>query len=229
VLPIYDQAGIDFDYWTRCRRERAVYFLSRAKENQVLAWVASTAWDRTDPRNGGVMEDMRVKTRQGHALRLICYVDSLTGKVYEFLTNEPDSPPGMLVELYRWRWDIEKVFDVLKNKWGETKAWGTSLGSRTTQAQFLMLTHNRLRLYEQALEARHSVANHGEDRHWQQRLKSRMAAVAKAGKSLSTLRRQAGRATQYRVKFLRCLRAAIRNQLAEATAGLRLKTLYATL
>jgi hypothetical protein len=228
VLMIYDKAGIDFDYWKRCRRECALYFLSRAKENQVLEWVESTAWDHTDPRNGGVMEDMRVKTRQDHALRLICYRDPLTGKAYEFLTNEPDLPPGVLVELYRRRWDIEKVFDILKNKLGETKAWGTSLASRTTQAQFLMLTHNLLLLYEQALEERHGVANHGEDRRRLQRLKSRVAAVAKAGETLSTLRRRALRATQYSVKFLRWLRAAIREQLAETPAVLRLKTLYAS-
>ena len=85
------------------------------------------------------MEDLRVKTRAGHALRLICSVDPLTGKACEFPTNEPGLPPGVLVELYRRRGDIEKVFAALKNKLGETKAWATSPGSRTTQAQFLML------------------------------------------------------------------------------------------
>ena len=228
-LLIYDKAGIDFDYWNRCRQECAVYFLSRAKENQVLEWVASTTWDRTDPRNAGVEEDMRVKTRAGHALRLICYVDPVTGKAYEFLTNEPNLPPGVLVELYRRRWDIEKVFDALKNKLGETKAWGTSLGSRATQAQFLMLTHNLLLLYEQVLEQRHGVVNHAEDQRREKRLKQMVAAVAKAKESLSTLRRQARRATQHSVKFLRWLRAAIRDQLAEAPAVLRLKALYAQL
>ncbi len=34
VLLIYDKAGIDFDYWQRCRQECAVYFLSRA----ITAW-----------------------------------------------------------------------------------------------------------------------------------------------------------------------------------------------
>ena len=229
MLLIYDKAGIDFDYWKRCRQECAVYFLSRAKENQVLEWVESTTWDRTDPRHHGVVEDMRVKTRADHALRLICYVDPVTGKAYEFLTNEPDLPPGVLVELYRRRWDIEKVFDALKNKLGQTKAWATSLVSRATQAQFLMLTHNLLLLYEQVLEERHGVVNHGEDQRRRQRLKSMAAAVAQAKESLSTLRRQARQATQYSVKFLRWLRAAIRDQLAEAPAVLRLKALYATL
>ena len=195
----------------------------------MLAWVESTAWGRTDPRNHGVVEDLRVKTRESHALRLICYVDPVTGKAYEFLTNEPDLPPGVLVELYRRRWDLEKVFDALKNKLGETKAWATSMGARATQAQFLMLTHNLLLLYEQVLEQRHGVVNHGEDQRRRQRLKSMVAAAAKAKESLSTLRRQARRATQHSVKFLRWLRAAIRDQLAEATAVLRLKSLYATL
>lgn len=229
VLLLYDKPGLDFDYWKRCRQEWAVYFLSRAKENHVLEWVESRTWDRTDPRNHGVVEDLRVKTRAGHALRLICYVDPVTGKAYEFLTNEPDLPPGVLVELSRRRWDIEKVFDALKNKLGETKAWATSLGARATQAQFLMLTHNLLLLYEQGLEQRHGVSNHAEDQRRQQRLKTRVAVVAKAKASLSTLRRQARRATQCSVKFLRWLRAAIRDQLAEAPAVLRLKALYATL
>ena len=56
-----------------------------------------------------------------------------------------------------------------------------------------------------------------------------VAVVAKAKESLSTLRRQARRATQHSVKFLCWLRAAIRDQLAEAPAVLRLKALYATL
>jgi hypothetical protein len=37
VLIVYDRAGIDFDYWQRCRKECAVDFLSRLKENMVLA------------------------------------------------------------------------------------------------------------------------------------------------------------------------------------------------
>lgn len=54
VLVVYDKAGIDFDYWDRCRRECAVYFISRVKENMVFEWSADSAWDKSDPRNRGV-------------------------------------------------------------------------------------------------------------------------------------------------------------------------------
>jgi hypothetical protein len=229
VLLIYDKAGIDFDYWQRCRQECAVYFLSRAKENQVLEWVESTAWDRTDPRNRGVREDMRVKTRAGHRLRLICYVDPLTGKAYEFLTNEPDLPPGVLAELYRRRWDVEKVFDQIKNKLGETKAWATSLTAKQTQAQFLSLTHNLLLLYEQTLEQAHAVQNQPEDNRRQERMKACARTARQTGQPLSTLVLLARRATQRSVKFIRWLRAALREQLTEAAAIPRLKALYAQL
>jgi hypothetical protein len=229
TLLIYDRAGIDFDCWKRCRHECAIYFLSRTKSNTVLSWEERRTWDTSDPRNRGVQEDRWVKTRDGHSLRLIGYVDPVTGNAYEFLTNEPDLPPGVLAELYRRRWDVEKVFDELKNKLGEQKAWATSSAAKQTQAHLLTITHNLLLLYEQALAVRHEVQNHAEDQRRCERLKEHQQIARKNGQLLSTLVARAFSATQRSVKFIRWLREALRYQLAETTAVLRLKHLYATL
>jgi hypothetical protein len=229
TLLIYDRAGIDFGYWKRCRHECAIYFLSRTKSNTVLSWEERRPWDASDPRNRGVQEDMWVKTRDGHNLRLICYVDPVAGKAYEFLTNEPDLPPGVLAELYRRRWDVEKVFDELKNKLGEKQAWATSVEAKQTQAHFLTITHNLLLLYEQSLEVRHEVQNQAEDQRRRERKKEQQQIARKNGQPLSTLVARALSATQRSVKFIRWLRDALRYQLAETTAVLRLKQLYATL
>jgi len=229
VLIVYDKAGIDFDYWKRCRQECAVYFLSRMKENMVLEWEQSNDWDPSDPRHRGVKEDFRVRTRTGHVLRLICYIDPISGVAFEFLTNEMDLAPGVLVELYRRRWDVEKVFDELKNKLGQKKAWATSLVARTTQAHFVVLTHNLLLLYEQTLEARHQITNHSEDERRRQRLTQAGENCSQIGHPLSTLVLQARGATQRSVKFIRWLRHSLRDHLAEAAAVLRLKLLYANL
>jgi len=228
TLMIYDRAGIDFDYWKRCRHECAIYFPSRTKSNTVLSWEARRTWDTSDPRNRGVQEDVRVKTRDGHNLRLICYVDPVTGKAFEFLTNEPDLPPGVLAELYRRRWDVEKVFDELKNKLGEKKAWATSSAAKQTQAHLLTLTHNLLLLYEQALAVRHAVQNQAEDQRRCERKKEQQQLARQNGQLLSTLVARALSATQRSVKFIRWLRDALRYQLAETTAVLRLNQLYAT-
>ena len=38
-----------------------------------------------------------------------------------------DYPPGLIVFLYRRRWDLEKVYDQFKNKLNEKKSWASSL------------------------------------------------------------------------------------------------------
>lgn len=229
VLVIYDKAGIDFDYWDRCRRECAVYFISRVKENMVFEWIEDYTWDNSDTRNQGVIVDCKVRSREGHVLRLVIYQDALTGKVYEFLTNEPDLPPGVIAELYRRRWEAEKVFDELKNKLGQKKAWGTSLVAKEAQALLIAMTHNLLLGYEDDLEQRHEVTNTAEDQRRTQRMDAAEQACAKVGWPISSLVLQARRATQRSVKFIRWLRHAIRDRLAESVAVARLCELYAVL
>ena len=229
VLLVYDKAGIDFAYWKRCQRECAVYFISRVKEGMVYDWLADRPVDPHDPRQRGVTADRHILTREGHPLRIIAYTDPATGQAYEFLTNEPDLPPGLIAELYRRRWDVEKVFDQLKNKLGEKKAWGTGLTAKATQGQLVALTHNLLLLYEARLEREHGVSNAAEDRRRQGRHQAVRQATRRAGSPLTTLRTGLRRATQRSVKFLRWLRHALRENLAEATAVPRLTQLYASL
>lgn len=38
---LYDKAGMDFDFWKRCRHECAVYFISRVKEGMGYDWSES--------------------------------------------------------------------------------------------------------------------------------------------------------------------------------------------
>ena len=96
----------------------------------VFDWIADRPVDPHDPRSRGVTADRAVVTREGHRMRIIHCTDPASGQEYRFLTNEPDLPPGLIAELYRRRWDVEKVFDELKNKLGEKKAWGTGLTAK---------------------------------------------------------------------------------------------------
>jgi len=57
------------------------------------------AVDAADPRNRGVSQNRRVMSRNGHLLCIICSTDPQPGEKYEFLTNEPDLPPGVIGEL----------------------------------------------------------------------------------------------------------------------------------
>jgi len=228
VLIVYDKAGIDFAYWKRCRQECAVYFLSRVKEGMVYDWIADRVWNREDSRNAGVLADRRIMTREGIELRVVEYRDPVSGETYEFLTNEPELPPGVIVELYRRRWEAEKVFDEIKNKLGERKAWGTSQETREAQARCVAMTHNLLLLYEHRLAQELGIANRIEDQRRTKRSAAAVAQCAEAGDLLSTLVSATRAATQRSVKFIRWLRQSLRDRLAEAAAAPRLRDLYAT-
>lgn len=214
VLIVYDKAGIDLAYWKRCRQECAVYFLSRAKENMIFEWVEDRPWEESDVRNQGVLSDSVVRSREGHRLRLVLYQDALSGEIYEFLTNEPDLPPGVLAELYRRRWEAEKVFDQLKNKLGQKKAWGTSLVAKQAQALMIAITHNLLIRYEQELEKRHQTRNTAEDDRRDRRIEAALRHCSGSRLNVPSLVLEARRATQRSVKFIRWLRQALRGRRA---------------
>lgn len=114
------------------------------------------------------------------------------------------------MELYRWRWEAEKVFDQLKNKLGQKKARATSFLSKQTQALMATITHNLLILYEQALERGHRVTNTAEDDRRERRIETALWKGATSRPSGASLVLEARRATQRSVKFIGWLRDALR-------------------
>lgn len=229
VLMVYDKAAIDMKFWQRCRKECAVYFLSRPKDGMVFELGEELLWDRGDSLNAGVVEDRRVKSTEGMALRLVTYIEPESGEVFEFLTNVMDLPPGVIVELYRRRWEVEKTFDELKNKLGEKQSWSSSLQAKNTQGQLTALTHNLLVLMEGNLEKSTGLTNEAEDcRREERRLESRRRAV-RAGRQMPRLLNRAKRAAVLSVKFIRWLRGCLKTGATAAVALPLLQASYARL
>ena len=229
VLLVHDRAGIDFAFWKRCRHECAIYFLSRVKERMVFELLRDRDLDRNDARNQGVLRDREVRNAGGHLLRVVSYQEPGTGKEYEFLTNEPDLPPGVLAELYRRRWEIEKVFDELKNKLSAQKAWATGLVAKESQGQLVAIAHNLMQLYQGRLEQEHRVEDTAEEQRRKKRTEELQRVAATHGRAVSSLLLDTRKATQRSVKFVRWLRHAVREHLTETAAVPRLSLLLASL
>ncbi len=73
-----------------------------------------------EQKEKGIRKDLEVrlgypqkKTPAVHA-RIIYYTDPKTNKQFEFLTNDFNSTPSTIAELYRKRWSIELLFKRLK-------------------------------------------------------------------------------------------------------------------
>lgn len=229
TLLVYDKAGVDLPFWKRCRHECGTFFLSRIKENMAYDVLEDLPVDREDARNRGVIRFQQIVLNGGHEMRLVTYTAPQDGKTYQLLTNDPDLPPGVIAELYRRRWEIEKVFDEIKNKLGEGKAWAGGLEARTVQALFITLTHNLMVIYEDLLEREQGVVNKAEDERRAQRAALLESRAEDRGLEVSSLLLAARKTTQRSVKFVRWLVASIAQNLAETAAVPRLLASYQSL
>ncbi|MCZ7639318.1 MAG: transposase [Verrucomicrobia bacterium] len=100
-----------------------------------------------------MLSDERVWFSEAGEFRRIRYRDPESGTVYELLTTEFHLPPGIIAQIYRLRWDIEKFFDVCENLLAEARAWGAGPVPAQVQNEFLVLVHNLLILLSTRLEA----------------------------------------------------------------------------
>jgi hypothetical protein len=207
VLYAYDCASIDYAQWQKWKQTGGLYFVSLTKEKMVLTVTRPRPIDRQDPNHVGITADDNVVTSEGIPLRRIRYTHPATGEIYEFLTSECTLPPGVIAFVYLRRWDIEKVFDELKNKFSEQRAWASTPVAKQMQACFLCLAHNLIQLFERHLAHEHAVRNQAEEKRRARRLAEQVALAKKRGTTLPELVRTHQRLTQTSVKLYRWLRA----------------------
>ncbi len=229
VLHVWDRAGIDFGQWHKWKQGSGIYMLSRCKENMALLPCGSLPFDAGDENNSGVLRDELVGTAtSGLMLRRVTFHDVVMERQFEFLTNvlESSVPPGVLAQLYRMRWQIEKSFDEVKNKLGEKKAWATSAAAKSMQAQFICMSVNLLQLLEHELDAQ-GICNAPETKRRARRLEQATATAAKAGKMLPKTLRLMQKITQHSVKLIRWVAAQLWLNIPWQHACTALIALYA--
>ena len=162
-------------------------------------------FDHNAPLNRGVVSDQLVSGSAGVMVRRITYHCPIDGTVFKLLTNEMTLPPGLVVLIYKMRWDVEKAFDETKNRWRERKSWASSATAKTIQARLVCLTHNLALLMEQRLEEEHAICNAPENQRRDKRLTKIEGQQAEKGAPLPQWYRDVQRATLRGVKFIRWL------------------------
>lgn len=229
VIIAYDRAALDFGYWHRAKATAGVYFISRPKSNTRFEECGYRTLDPKDAANEGIVSDEQGGVGGGRMIRRITWINPDDGAHYVYLTNEMTLAPGLLVLIFRRRWDEEKVFDEFKNKLDEQKSWGSSLSAKTTHANALCLLHNLMVLYEKKLAKEHGIENEAEVERRAKQLAKRTAEVEKVGRKMPAIIRGFQRLTVRSVKFVRWLRKFMffKSPLDAMYASLR--TMYAVL
>jgi hypothetical protein len=205
VLCVYDPACIDYTLWSKLK-QGGLYFLTRLKSNARMTLCGSLPHDLADPANAGVLIDEQVGLK-GTMVRHVQFQCPQSGETYDFLTNETTLPPGLIARIYRMRWDIEKVYDQIKNKFNEQKAWASTPTAKVMQAQFICMSHNLMVLQEHHLKTQEGVTNTNEIKRKAKRLKQEIDRLAQKNEILPVLLQDFQRLTQRSVKYVRWLRA----------------------
>lgn len=206
VVYFWDKACIDYSTWSKLKR-RGIYFVSLEKSNSALRTISIENLDASDTRNEGILSDTIVGGTNHEALRRIVYHNPSDGKTYTYITNEMQLPAWAIVLGYKHRWDIEKVFDQIKNKMHEGKSWASSETAKEAQAQFLCLTHNLVLLLEEAIKSQEGIYDKVEEQKKKGRTKTRRnreGKILKAEENFINIAIQ--RATQRCARFFRWLR-----------------------
>ena len=154
-------------------------------------------------------------------LRRVTYTDA-KGTTYRYLTTEMKLPAWAVVLLFKQRWDIEKVFDEVKNKLLERKSWASGEVAKEVHANFICLTHNLMVLFEDEIEKAERISNTAE----RKRKSEREGEARKSGAGYVATVMQ--RITVRSVKFVRWLRNFMYSEDAWGTALASLAKIYAT-
>jgi hypothetical protein len=227
VLYVYDKGGIDINQWAKWKTQGGIYFLSREKENQMLEFVEHKVFDKLDPINSGIISDESVENILGMPCRRVTYRCSLTGNLFVFLTNLPYSVrPGLVALLYKFRWSVEKVYDVFKNKLAETKAWASSDTAKTMQAKFICLTYNLSLMMNKKIELEENLKYEYDIDRKAKELKTKQAELEAKGELYPSSWELCLRVTQLPQKFYRWLRVFIRKNTSWCEAIAKLRVLY---
>jgi len=226
VIYVWDKAGIDFFQWFKWKHAGGIYFISREKENMELMVMAELDYDMKDPINAGVIGYELVGCSAGVTMHRVVYKCPLSGKTYRFITSLTNVPPGLIAYLYKTRWDIEKIFDQVKNKLVEKKAWATSFTAKNMQAQFICMAHNLMLILEQCLR-KEGVENEIENNRRRNRLDRALARIKARKGKLPIFHITPKRPTQRSLKFIRWLRHNLYTNTSWIEAAGTLRLIYA--
>lgn len=230
VLIAYDRACIDFHQWQTWKQGSGIYMVTLVKANLALTVQGNLPFDESDAHNAGVLRDELVATGTcGYLLRRITFYDACTGRELVFLTNELKLMPGVIAQIYKMRWDIEKVFDETKNKFEQKKAWASGETAKAMQAQFMCIAHNLLLMLEVELERQEGITNVAEAKRKAARLARNVAEAKKQGRTLPRGLVSIQRHTQRSLKLIRWVASHVFSTIPWKLACAALVALYATL
>lgn len=137
----FDKAYIDYELLNTLD-QRGVYFVTRIKTNLVYRLLGR----HKEIKHNNIIDDdiialdsARGKKLYHGKLRLVKYIDPISGKIYEFMTNNMNLAAKTIADIYKSRWDIELFFKWIKQNLKIKTFLGTSKNAVLSQVWVAMI------------------------------------------------------------------------------------------
>ncbi len=161
-----DRAYIDYEKFQQLT-ERGVIYVTKLKKNLKYSVLSDTMYQTST----GLME-VRIqqveftKHKKGgeiirHKARIITYVDIKKGKnpkLISLLTNDMESDPSEIIEIYRKRWEIELLFKQMKQNFPLKYFYGESANAIKVQIWVTLIANLLLMVLQKGLTRKWSFS-----------------------------------------------------------------------
>jgi len=110
---VFDKGYANYSVWKEWT-EQGVFYVTRLNENASYEVLEGTINHISEYANGGIISDQLILLKNGLKARLIVFTDYASGKVFQFVSSMFDYDAMTIVQLYKYRWNIEVLFKQLK-------------------------------------------------------------------------------------------------------------------
>ena len=110
---IFDKGYVNYPVWKEWT-DQGVFYVTRLNENADYEVLAGQPNHISEYADGGSISDQRILLKDGLQARLIVYKDYESGKVLKFISNMFAYQASTIIQLYKYRWNIEVLFKQLK-------------------------------------------------------------------------------------------------------------------
>jgi hypothetical protein len=149
----------NYNVWT----QQNIRYITRCRDSSYIRVTADNPVSNSQ-KQLGINSDQYVTL--GHPAltlkvdtRLIHFTDPLTGKSFKFLTNDRDSAPATIADLYKSRWEIELVFKRLKQNMPLAYFLGDNQNAIRTQIWCALIADLLLQIVRMSIKRKWAFSN----------------------------------------------------------------------
>ncbi len=158
-----DRAYIDYEKFEHLS-ERGVVYVTKMKKSLKYKILKDTAYQTPDGLMEVRMQEVvfTKKLKGGetleHHARIVTYADVEKRKLVSLLTNDMDSDPDEIVDIYRKRWEIELLFKQMKQNFPLKYFYGESANAIKIQILVTLIANLLLMVMRKGLRRQWSFS-----------------------------------------------------------------------